>query len=184
MLAAGVAAIVRSMGAAVPFIAAGANVAGALVGGQAQSNQYAAEASRLRVAASAARLRAGETDLQYRQQLNEAESSLLANRAGKNVGLDSPTGVVLGSFVRDRIGMQRSIAVNDQLMQADQADASAQLARKAGRAALTSSFLGAGVSAFKGIAGSDSAQATLGRGISTIGDTFNKSFGFGSVSFG
>lgn len=172
------------MGAEVALASAGMSVLGSLAQGQSQSNQFAAEASRLRVAASAARLRAGQTDLQYRQQISEAGGNLFAARAERNVGLDSPTGLVLGNHVRERMGNQRAMAVADQEMQARGLDSQAQMARAAGRAALTASFITAGTQAFSAVAGSPALRNTLSSGISTIGDAFDRSFGFRSVSFG
>lgn len=119
----------------------GARIAGSILGGQAEKQKYAAQALKMQEAAAWGRVRAVETDTAFREELEQTMSNLKAIRAGQNADISSPTSVALEDRAREVSDRRRQTEVANIRRQVSQAESDAVALRRAGSAALTSSWI-------------------------------------------
>jgi hypothetical protein len=132
------------MMAAMPLLGAGISAFGSIMQGRAQASAARFEQQQLRRQEQVLRTQASQAEARRREDLTASMETVMALRAGRGVGMGSPTGrAMFESVVEDE---ERDIRTErlSYLMRADSARMGAVMAGQRARQSLMAGYLGAG----------------------------------------
>lgn len=127
------------------------DVGGKIVGGQGQAASQEFMAERDKRSAELSRLKADQTDVFYRERLNDTIANIESIRAAANIDPTSPTSAAIIANEARISDRERQIKTASLRAQASEDDASALFRRRVGEDALLGSYLGAGATVAGGL---------------------------------
>jgi hypothetical protein len=130
------------MMAAMPLLGAGISAFGSIMQGRAQASAARFEQQQLRRQEQVLRTQASQAEARRREDLTASMETVMALRAGRGVGMGSPTGRAMFESVDE----ERDIRTErlSYLMRADSARMGAVMAGQRARQSLMAGYLGAG----------------------------------------
>ena len=144
---------------ALPLFIAGTatQVIGQGMAAREQSRAAAFEAEQLKVQEQQLRTQAAQDEANRRQEFNDSIATIEAIRAGRGVGMNSPTGNIILTDLTEDAESDISISKTNTLTKADQARMTSDMARRKARMSL----IAGGVGMATTIAGAGFKYATL-----------------------